>query len=52
MLFNNRKCYVVPPGLVDELMTRVKPVIEYERVGGLYLADLTLSSFGRQDVTK
>ena len=40
------------PGLVDELMTRVKPVIEYERVGGLYLADLTLSSFGRQDVTK
>ena len=52
VLFNNRKCYVVPPGLVDELMTRVKPVIEYERVGGLYLADLTLSSFGRQDVTK
>ena len=52
MLFNNRKCYVVPPGLVNEIMTRVKPVVEYDRVGGLYLADLTLSSFGRQDVTK
>ena len=52
VLFNNRKCYVVPPGLVNEIMTRVKPVVEYDRVGGLYLADLTLSSFGRQDVTK
>ena len=41
MLFNNRKCYVVPPGMVDEIMTRVKPIIEYDRVGGLYLADLT-----------
>ena len=50
VLFNNRKCYVVPPGMVDEIMTRVKPVVEYDRVGGLYLADLTLSSFGRQDV--
>ena len=52
VLFNNRKCYVVPPGLVNEIMARVKPVVEYDRVGGLYLADLTLSSFGRQDVTK
>ena len=50
VLFNNRKCYVVPPGMVDEIMTRVKPIVEYDRVGGLYLADLTLSSFGRQDV--
>ena len=52
VLFNNRKCYVVPPGMVDEIMTRVKPIVEYDRVGGLYLADLTLSSFGRQDVTQ
>ena len=52
VLFNNRKCYVVPPGMVDEIMTRVKPIIEYDRVGGLYLADLTLSSFGRQDVSQ
>ena len=52
VLFNNRKCYVVLPGLVNEIMTRVKPIVEYDRVGGLYLADLTLSSFGRQDVTQ
>ena len=52
VLFTNRKCYVVPPGMVSEIMARVKPITEYDRVGGLYLADLTLSSFGGQGVAK
>ena len=52
MPFKNRKCYVVPTGLVDELTTHVKPIVEYERVGGLYLVDLTASSFGRQGTAK
>ena len=52
VLIKNRKCCVVPLGLVDELMTRVKPVVEYDRVGGVYLADLILLSFCRQDAAK
>ena len=52
VLLNNRKYYVVPPGLVDELVARVKPVIEYDRVGELYLADLTLPGFVWQDAAK
>ena len=48
VLFNNRKCYVVPPGIVEEIMRRVKPVAEYGRRGGLYVASLEMSSFPRQ----
>ncbi len=49
ILFNNRKGYVVPPGIVDEIMKRVKPVAEYNRKGGLYVAEMVMSSFPRQD---
>ena len=38
--------------IFDELMKRVKPMEEYDRVGGLLLADLSVSSFGWQDATK
>ena len=48
VLFNNRKCVVVPPGIVDEILKRVAPVAQYDRQGGLYLADLTVSGFARQ----
>jgi len=48
VLFNNRRCCVVPPGIVDLIMSKVKAVAEYKRSGGLYLADITLSSFARQ----
>ena len=48
VLFNNKTCYVVPPGIVAEIMKRVKPVAEYPREGGLYLAEMTTSSFARQ----
>ena len=48
VLFNNKRCVVVPPGIVDEILRRVKPVAEYHRRGNLYLADLQMSSFTRQ----
>ena len=52
VLFNNRKCYVVPPGVVDEIMKRVKAVIEYDRQGGLYLAEMTMTGFTGQGATR
>jgi len=48
VLFNNKRCCVVPPGIVELIMSKVKAVAEYKRSGGLYLADITLSSFARQ----
>ena len=48
VLFNNRKCVVVPPGIVDEILKKVTPVAQYDREGGLYLADLVVSGFARQ----
>jgi hypothetical protein len=52
VLFNNKRCCVVPPGIVELIMSRVKAVAEYKRSGGLYLADITLSSFARQGPTR
>ncbi len=48
VLFNNQKCVVVPPGVVAEILKKVKPIAEYKREGNLYLADMTMSVFGRQ----
>ena len=48
VLFTNKKGVVVPPGFVEEILKKVKPILQYEREGGLYLADITLSSFTRQ----
>jgi hypothetical protein len=48
VIFNNKRCCVAPPGIVNLIMTKVKAVAEYKRAGGLYLADITLSSFARQ----
>ena len=48
VLFTNKKCFVVAPGIVDEIMKRHKAVVEYDRSGGLYLADIEMSSFTRQ----
>ncbi len=47
ILFTNKKCFVVQPGLVDELMKKAKPVAEYDRQGGLYVAQMKMTSFGR-----
>jgi hypothetical protein len=48
VLFNNKRCCVVPPGIVELIMKKVKAIAEYKRSGGLYLADITMSSFTRQ----
>ena len=48
VLFNNEKAVVVPPGIVNEVLKKVKPVAQYDREGGLYVAGLTLSGFTPQ----
>ena len=48
VLFNNKTCYVVPPGIVAKIMETIKAVAEYPREGNLYLANVELSSFARQ----
>ena len=48
VLFNNKKCVVVPPGVVDEILKRIDPVMEYEREGNPYTAEMQMSAFGRQ----
>ncbi len=48
VLFNNRVCVVVPPGIVDAILKKVKPVAQYNRTGNLYVAKMKMRSFGRQ----
>ena len=48
VLFTNRRAVVVPAGFVEEILRRTTPVLEYNRVGNLYLAEVKLSSFARQ----
>ena len=48
VLFTNKAGYVIPAGHVEQILKKTKPIVEYERSGGLYLADLTLSSFTRR----
>ncbi len=51
-LFNNNTCYVVPPGVVAKIMEHIQAVAEYRREGNLYVAEIELSSFARQDPAK
>ena len=48
MLFSNKKCVVVPPGIAEEILKKVTPVMEYQREGNLYVAEMEMSAFGRQ----
>jgi hypothetical protein len=48
VLMNAAGIYVVAPGVVKELMKKMKPVMEYKREGNLYLADVTMTGFTRQ----
>ena len=48
VLFSNKKAVVVPPGIVEEILKRIKPVAEYEREGNLYVGKFQMSAFGRQ----
>ena len=48
VLFNNKTCYVVAPGVVERIMREVLAVAEYPREGNLYVAEMELSGFARQ----
>ncbi len=50
VLFNNKRCIVVPPGVVEQIARRLQGRIqaEYPREGNLYVGDMTISGFGRQ----
>ena len=48
VLFNNKRCVVMPPGVVDRVLQELQPIAEYPRVGGLYIADMTLSGSTRR----
>ena len=48
VLFNNKRCVVVPPGVVEAVMKQLgEPIAEYERDGNLYLSTFTMSDFVR-----
>ena len=48
VLFNNKKGVVVPPGIVEKILKHVKPGTQYDRTGGLHIAEMELSGFTRQ----
>jgi hypothetical protein len=49
VLFNNKRCVVVPPGVLEAVMKQIgKPIAEYHRDGNLYLGNFTMSDFVRQ----
>ncbi len=52
VLFTNKKCVVVPPGAVEEILKCYTPVMQYEREGNLYLAELQMTSFPRPGVSR
>ncbi len=47
VLFDNERRVVVPPGVVEEILQRIKPIAEYKREGNLYIVDMTMSAFAR-----
>ena len=49
VLFNNDVCVVVPPGIVAEILKRVTPIAQYDREGNLYVGEMTMSPFHRQE---
>ena len=51
VLFTAGRAVVVPHGHVEDLLTRVKPLMQYDRKGDLFVAKLTMSTFARQ-ITK
>ena len=48
ILFNNKRCVVVPPGIVEQVMQHISAVAEHHRGGNLYLSGFTMSDFTRQ----
>ena len=47
VLFNNKTCVVVPPGVVNAILRYIKPVAKYPRQGNFYIGKVTVSSFQR-----
>ena len=48
VLFTNKRCVVVPAGVVEHIMKHVAPVAEYPREGNLYSVEMFMSGFARQ----
>ena len=51
VLFNNKVGVVMPPGIVAAILKKIRPIFQYERDGGLYTAEVKLSSFAGQGLT-
>ena len=49
VLFNNKRCVVVEPGVVDKVlaMMQIEPITEYAREGNLYIGEFDVSDFVR-----
>ena len=47
VLYNANKCVVVPAGVVDRILAHVKPLMQYNRKGNLYIGKMKMSSFTR-----
>ena len=45
VLFNHRLGVVVPAGTVDKILEEIQPIMQCDRRGGLYCAEVKLSSF-------
>ena len=50
VLFTAGKAVVVPAGVVERVLKTIKPLMQYNREGDLYIAKLTMSGFPRQGV--
>ena len=48
VLFNNRTCVAVPLGIVDKMLEHIDPMLQYDRKGGLYVAEMQPAGFGWQ----
>ncbi len=42
MVFTKKCGYVIPEGLLDELLASITPVTTYPRKGGLYVAEMLI----------
>ena len=47
VIMNAEGVYVVEPGVVKEMLKKLKPVVEYKRKGNLYLAKMKMTGFTR-----
>ena len=44
-MFDNKRCVIVPPGIVGHILKHIRPIAEYARDGKLYLSTMTVSDF-------